>query len=305
MSRTFTGEALSWEHVHDALEVRLIRAPANEIGTTTLRELERLAEYVRSGSGGARALIWYSIVERGFCAGADLRELHAGLMERQQQPIDVARRMVARLPDGAKDVLRSARPLVGRAARPLIRRQIRAFIDRIHRVFNTFDAAPITTIAAVHGVCFGGGFEWALTADLIVADKTARFCFPELRLGLVPGFGGIPRLTRDVGNGVARDLLLTGRSLRATRAHELGIVSQVVANGKALQVARSLAKQAARFDPTVTARAKAFAKPIPHDFLEREKLAFCEMVMSPAVLEALTNFVDDDSAMPWLSGGTR
>ena len=85
---------------------------------------------------------------------------------------------------------------------------------------NTIDAAPLTTIAAVHGVTFGGGFELALVCDLIIADKMARFCFPELRLGLIPGFGGIPRLKRDLGNAVVRDLLLTGRSFNATKAQQ-------------------------------------------------------------------------------------
>ena len=77
---------------------------------------------------------------------------------------------------------------------------VRDFLERIHRVLNLIDAAPLTTIAAVHGVTFGGGFELALACDLIIADKMARFCFPELRLGLIPGFGGIPRLKRDLGN---------------------------------------------------------------------------------------------------------
>ena len=63
----------------------------------------------------------------------------------------------------------------------------------------------------MHGVCFGGGLELALLCDIIVADKMARFAFPELRLGLIPGFGGIPRLKRDVGNAFIRELLLTGR----------------------------------------------------------------------------------------------
>ena len=93
---------------------------------------------------------------------------------------------------------------------------------------NAIDAAPLTTIAAVQGVAFGGGFELALVCDLIIADKMARFCFPELRLGLIPGFGGIPRLKRDLGNAVVRDLLLTGRSINATKAQAVGLVSQVV-----------------------------------------------------------------------------
>ena len=58
---------------------------------------------------------------------------------------------------------------------------VRDFLERIHRVLNAIDAAPLTTIAAVHGVTFGGGFELALVCDLIIADKMARFCFPELR----------------------------------------------------------------------------------------------------------------------------
>ena len=128
---------------------------------------------------------------------------------------------------------------------------------------NALDAAPLTTIAAVHGVTFGGGFELALVCDLIVADKMARFCFPELRLGLIPGFGGIPRLKRDLGNAVVRDLLLTGRSINATKAQAVGLVSQVVAEGDALRVARSTAAQVKKFDRETAVAAKQFIKPIP------------------------------------------
>jgi enoyl-CoA hydratase/carnithine racemase len=167
-------------------------------------------------------------------------------------------------------------------------------------VLDVIDTVPITTVAAVHGVCFGGGFELALTADLIVADKSARFCFPELRLGLVPGFGGVPRLNRDLGNSVVRDLLMTGRSLRATRAHEIGLVSQLVARGEALGVARKVAEQASRFDGRTTAQAKPFLKPIPARELEREKLLFTRLFASPVVEAALQRFVESDDAMPYL-----
>ena len=113
----------------------------------------------------------------------------------------------------------------------------------------------MTTIAAVQGVTFGGGFELALTCDLIIADKMTRFCFPELRLGLIPGFGGIPRLKRDLGNAVVRDLLLTGRSINATKAQAVGLVSQVTAEGDALRVV------GAKLDDLQAVQAALRAKP--------------------------------------------
>src|SRR6185503_7904317 len=133
---------------------------------------------------------------------------------------------------------------------------VRRLLERTHHVMNTLDACPLTTIASVHGVTFGGGLELALTCDMIVADKTARFCFPELRLGLIPGFGGIPRLKRDLGNALVRDLLLTGRSFNVTKAQQVGLVSQLVAPGEALRVARGIASQAAKFDRTAATAAK-------------------------------------------------
>lgn len=297
MTRFFTGRSLSWEVRDAVLEVAMHGEPANEIGTTTLSELEQLVDTVVHGRTEARALIWHSTLDRGFCAGADLRELHRGLMDRTERQRARVQRVSAMLPGRAgKLVERGAR----RVATPILRRRVGDFIDRIHAVFDALDQAPIPTIAAVHGVCLGGGLEWALTADILVADKSARFGFPELRLGLIPGFGGLPRLSRDVGNAVVRDLLLTGRTLRASRAYDLGLVSQVVARGEALNVARSVARQAARFDPEVTRRAKAFAKPLPREALNAEKALFLELITDPRVFEALTTFVQDDGPMPWL-----
>jgi enoyl-CoA hydratase/carnithine racemase len=165
---------------------------------------------------------------------------------------------------------------------------------------NAIDAAPITTIAAVHGVTFGGGLEFALVCDLIIADKTARFCFPELRLGLIPGFGGIPRLKRDLGNGVVRDLLLTGRSFNATKAQQAGLVSQVVGEGEALRVARLTAAQVGKFDRETAIRAKKFIKPIPYEELKQEIDIFCELLIRPAVQAGLKKFVESTEALPYL-----
>ena len=201
--KSFHGKTLSWNVEAGVIEMKLHREPCNEIGSAMLADLEAFAEAFESAGESCGALIIYSGLAAGFSAGADLRELH-----RRSQGMSAAERAAG----------------------------VRGFLLRIHRVLNTIDAAPMVTIAAVHGVTFGGGLELALACDLIIADKTARFCFPELRLGLIPGFGGIPRLKRDIGNAVIRDMLLTGRSFNATKAQAAGLVSQVTAEGEALSV---------------------------------------------------------------------
>jgi enoyl-CoA hydratase len=265
--KTFSGKTLSWSLKDGVIEVVLDRAPCNEIGSTTLDDLEKFAAALESLQTEAHALIIYSARKEGFCAGADLRELY-----RRSQAVPPAERLAG----------------------------VRDFLERIHRVMNAIDAAPLTTIAAVHGVAFGGGFELALACDLIVADKMARFCFPELRLGLIPGFGGIPRLKRDLGNAIVRDLLLTGRSINASKAQSAGLVSQVVAEGDTIRVARATAAQLAKFDRGTAIAAKRFIKPIPHDELRCEIEIFCDLFTRPAVEAGLRKFVESTDALPYL-----
>lgn len=266
-SPTVAGDGLSWAFADGVIELALHRGPCNELGSASLEELEKFATALQLMQSDAHALIVYSEMKPGFCAGADLRELY-----RRSEAMD---RMEA-----AKGV--------------------RDFLERIHRVLNLIDAAPLTTIAAVHGVTFGGGFELALACDLIIADKLARFCFPELRLGLIPGFGGIPRLKRDLGNAVVRDLLLTGRSINAVKAQQVGLVSQVVGEGESLRAARATASQAAKFDRTTAAEAKKFIKPIPIDELRREIDIFCQLFERPAVRLGLKKFAESTDAQPYL-----
>lgn len=264
---TYDGKTLSWNLADGVVELELHRAPANEIGSATLEELERFVERLPELERDACAIIVHSSLDAGFCAGADLRELYTRMM-------------------GLSDEER--------------RTGIREFLERVHAVMNALDGTSLTTIAAVHGMVFGGGFELALVCDLIIADKLARFCFPELRLGLIPGFGGIPRLRRDLGNAVVRDLLLTGRSLNAARAHSVGLVSQLTGEGHALNAARSTAAQIRKFDRDTSAAAKRFIKPIPHDELAAEIDLFCDLFNRPAVAAGLKRFVESESAMPYL-----
>ena len=265
--KSFEGKTLSWELAEGVIELALHREPCNEIGSVTLEELEKFAAALEALGDQASALIIHSKLKAGFCAGADLRELYT-----RSREMAVGARVAG----------------------------VRDFLERIHRVLNTIDASPLTTIAAVHRVCFGGGFELALACDLIIADKMARFCFPELRLGLVPGFGGIPRLKRDLGNGVVRDLLLTGRSINATKALAVGLVSQVAAEGEALRLARSTAAQVKKFDRATSAAAKRFIKPIPYQELRQEIDIFCELFTRLAVEAGLRKFVESTDALPYL-----
>jgi enoyl-CoA hydratase/carnithine racemase len=266
-TKQFKGQALSWQVQGGVIELSLHREPCNELGSLSLSELEKFASALDDLEGDAHALILYSELKCGFCAGADLRELY----ERSQS-----------------------------MEKSEAARGVREFLERIHRVLNRIDAAPLTTIAAVHGVTFGGGFELALVCDLIIADKMARFCFPELRLGLIPGFGGIPRLKRDLGNAVVRDLLLTGRSINATKAQQVGLVSQVVSEGEALRAARATATQIGKFDRQTAVAAKQFIKPVPLDELREEIDIFCELFSRPAVQAGLKKFVESTDAQPYL-----
>jgi enoyl-CoA hydratase/carnithine racemase len=97
-----------------------------------------------------------------------------------------------------------------------------------------------------------------------------------------------------------RDLLLTGRSINASRAHAIGLVAQLAAEGEAVKIARSTAGQNAKFDGVTRAAAKRFIKPIPNDEFREEIDLFCELFTRPAVMAALKKFVESTDAMPYL-----
>lgn len=256
---------ITWSLKEGVYELVLGQAPCNEIGTTMLGALERFLDEVDIES--AYAVVIHSSVKGGFSAGADLRELYEGLSSRPEKEHEAA---------------------------------LRGFIERIHGVMDRLDMLPLTTIGVVHGVCFGGGFELALTCDILIAEKSARFAFPELRLGIIPGFGGIPRLRRDCSNAVVRDLLLTGRSINAKKAQQVGLVSQMVPTGEGLRAARATARQATKFDREAATTCKRFMKPLPREELDREKEHFVRLALRPVLKLALKKFVESDDVRPYL-----
>ncbi|GAA3193355.1 enoyl-CoA hydratase/isomerase family protein [Actinocorallia longicatena] len=129
--------------------------------------------------------------------------------------------------------------------RPLFRAAFGAVLD-----------LPQPVVAAVHGFALGGGMEFALSCDLIVADPSAVFGLPEVSVGLVPGGGGTQLALRRIGPAKAADLVLTGRRVPFEEAVALGIVDRSAEPGKVLETALDLAATIAANSPVATRAAK-------------------------------------------------
>lgn len=110
------------------------------------------------------------------------------------------------------------------------REQALALINRAHAAFSRLATLPVPTVAAIDGVCLGGGAELTLACDSRIASEEPRtqIGFPEVLLGIVPGFGGCVRLPRLIGLPGALDLVLTGRTLDARRAEKMGLIARAV-----------------------------------------------------------------------------
>ena len=124
------------------------------------------------------------------------------------------------------------------------------------RYWEAIARCPKPVIAAVNGFALGGGCELAMHCDLIVAGASARFAQPEVRVGVMPGAGGTQRLVRAVGKFQALRMLFTGCTVRAPEALAIGLVSEVAADGQALDRALELARQIAGLPPLALAQIK-------------------------------------------------
>ncbi|WSX57070.1 enoyl-CoA hydratase-related protein [Streptomyces sp. NBC_00986] len=127
--------------------------------------------------------------------------------------------------------------------------EIRGWNRALQRTFDEVARLPMPVIAAVTGYALGGGMELALAADYRVAAQDAVFAQPEVQLGIMPGSGGTQRLTRLIGPSRAKNLLMTGRRVKAEEALRLGLVDEVVPTGTALQAALTYAHQLSEGPP--------------------------------------------------------
>jgi len=117
----------------------------------------------------------------------------------------------------------------------------RAHALRGQAVFSRLESLGKPVIAAINGFALGGGCELALACTLRVASENARLGQPEVKLGILPGYGGSQRLARIVGEGRAMEICLTGDPISAAEAYRIGLVNRVVPAGEALGAARELA----------------------------------------------------------------
>jgi len=131
---------------------------------------------------------------------------------------------------------------------------------RQHLIFrtgrDTMNRIPIPLIAAVNGAAYGGGLEFALCCDLIVAAEHARFALSEIKLGIMPGNGGTQRLPRRIGPARAKEMILTGQPIEAAKALEWGLVNRVVPQARLLAEAMELAETVAANGPISLRQAK-------------------------------------------------
>jgi enoyl-CoA hydratase len=158
-----------------------------------------------------------------------------------------------------------------------------------HEAGLLLETMPKPTIAAINGFALGGGCELALACDIRYAASRAKLGQPEINLGIVPGWGGTQRLARVCGVGVAKELILTGRTIDAEEAFRIGLVTAIAdpVIDKALETARDLAAKS----PVALALAKRLVNLAP-DALDAEADEFGELFSSEDAKEGLTAFVE-------------
>lgn len=203
-----------------AVTILTLDRPArlNALTLTMLDEMTAALDEVAASD--ARALVLHG-AGRGFCAGADLHTLATEL--------DLSD------PEAVRD-----------------------YVTRWGRIVERLWTLPQPSVAAVHGVAYGGGFSIAIACDLLVAAEDARFNTQYVNLGLNPDLGSSWVLPRRIGGAAARALFLRGNEISGRRAHELGLVAELVADADAtLPTAVAVAHELAGREPAAIAATRA------------------------------------------------
>jgi enoyl-CoA hydratase len=128
-------------------------------------------------------------------------------------------------------------------------RDFQDYVDYAHRVYELIENEPCPSIAAINGYALGGGCELALACDIRIASEKARLGFPEVKIGIFPGWGGTQRVTRVLGLGKTKELVFTGEMVNAEEALRIGLVERVVPHSEIMNEAKKLAGEIAKRGP--------------------------------------------------------
>ena len=165
-----------------------------------------------------------------------------------------------------------------------------------NKVFRRLENLEKPVIAAVNGFALGGGCELAMACDIRLASEKAKFGQPETGLGITPGFGGTQRLPRLVGTGMAKELIYTGKIIKADEALRIGLVNRVVEVDKLMEEAKNLAETIAANAPIAVKLSKtAINRGVQCDIdtaLMYEAEAFGECFSTADQKEGMTAFVE-------------
>ena len=168
----------------------------------------------------------------------------------------------------------------------------RKLIDEAHALFRELGSEGIATIAAVNGLAYGGGCELAMACDVRIAARAALFGQPEIKLGIIPGFGGTQRLPRLVGTNKALEMNLVGDPVMAEEAFELGLVNRLVEDHELLDTALMWARKLAAQAPLALAQIKQVsANGDLDEGIEAEKQGFASAFASADAKEGISAFL--------------
>jgi enoyl-CoA hydratase/3-hydroxyacyl-CoA dehydrogenase len=165
-------------------------------------------------------------------------------------------------------------------------------INGAHALFRELGSEGVVTIAAVNGLAFGGGCELAMACDIRIAARSAIFGQPEIKLGIIPGFGGTQRLPRLVGENKALEMNLVGDPILADEAFELGLANRLVEDHELLDTALQWARKLAGQAPLAVAQIKRVSAAGDLDEgIEAEKQAFAAVFASGDAKEGIAAFL--------------
>ena len=164
------------------------------------------------------------------------------------------------------------------------------------RVFHQIEHCGKPTVACLNGVAFGGGLELALACTFRLASEFVRVGLPEAKLGLIPGFGGLHRLVRQVGRSAALHMILTAQPVQADEAHRLGLIDQVVPGAELMRHARQMAATMAQLAPLAVSSVLSLVEQeetlSPRDGYRLEAERFGQLCGSADKREGLAAFLE-------------